>query len=286
MPNLEEYTFQLGDSGVPLNANLAVPPFVDINDVVGLDSASVPQTERDWEGNDGTFMDAEFEKGRTVVLSGTAYCDVDSVESYMDLLKANWAPSRTLVPLYFKGPGAVERMLYVKPLGVRYNWTTTRRFGAVSLQFQAFAEDPRLYSSGLEFAFIDVNTSGGLGFGFNFDFNFDFGGTVIGLGTNLVNLGNRETPVVFSIPGPATNPRIVNDTTGDEMSFSITLNSNETLVIDTKYKTVKLDATFNRRSALNFPTWFNLQVGDNVVRYLAATSTGGPMVVTYRSAWR
>lgn len=283
---LSEYTFRLDDFGVVLNPDSTVPPFVDIKDVVGLDSAEVRQTERDWEGNDGTFMDAEFEKGRGVVLTGTIYANVDDIEFYIDQLKGNWAPSRDLVKFYFKAPGAVERMLLVKPLGLRYNWNMARRTGTTDVQFQCFAEDPRQYAAIETVASIEANTSGGVGFGFNFNFNFDFGAIVTGLGTNLFNFGNRDTPVVFTIPGPATNPRIVNDSTGQEMAFTITLNAGESLVVDTKYKTVKLDGVFNRRSALNFPSWFNLKVGTNVIRYLATVSTGGAMVATYRSAWR
>jgi hypothetical protein len=287
MPDeLAEYTFRLDDFGVVLNPNVSVPPFVDITDVVGLDSAEVRQTERDWEGNDGTFMDAEFEKGRGIVLTGTAYADPDGVELFMDQLKGNWAPSKTLVKFYFKGPGAVERMLLVKPLGLRYNWRTARRYGSTDIQFQCFAEDPRIYSSQEYSTSVNINTSGGVGFGFPFNFPFDFGTIVSGLGTNLFNEGNRDTPVVFSIPGPSTNPRIVNDSTGDEMAFTVTLQANETLVIDTKYKTVKLDGAFNRRSTLNFPTWFNLKPGTNIIRYLATSGAGGPMIATYRSAWR
>lgn len=287
MPSsLNEYTFRLDDFGVVLNPDSSSPPFVDITSVTGLDSAEIRQTERDWEGNDGTFMDAEFEKGRGIILTGKIYGEVDNIEFFIDQLKGNWAPSRTLIPLYFKSPGAVERVLFVKPLGLRYNWEAARRYGVTDVQFQAFAEDPRIYSAVADVYLVDVNTSGGIGFGFNFDFPFDFGAIVTGLGTNLFNFGNRETPIVFAIPGPAVNPRIVNDSTGQEMAFTITLLAGESLVVDTKYRTVKLNGITNRRSTLNFPSWFNLKVGTNIIRYLASSATGGPMTATLRSAWR
>jgi hypothetical protein len=282
---LDGYTFRLGDEGVVLNADASLP-FVDVTRIIGFDSAEARETERDWEGNDGGFMDAEFERGRRIILEGKIYCDVDDVETYLDALKENWAVSRTLVPLYLKAPGVVERILFVKPLGVKYDWETARRYGETAAQFLCYAEDPRFYSTEEFTIDIDLNLGTTTGFAFNFGFNFDFGVAVAGLGTNAFNHGNRPTPFVLTFFGPTTNPRILNDDTGAQMDFEIDLASDQSLVVDTKYRTVRLDGVTNRRNALIEPSWFFLQKGNNHLRYFSDSIVAVVANVTYRSAWR
>lgn len=284
----DELSFRLGDTGVILNTDSAGLPFVDIDSVKGLDSAPFRETQRDHEGDDGGYMDAEFEKGRDVILGGTLYSLTTSLEAYVDNLKANWAPSRSLIPLYFKAPGVAERFLLVKPLGVRYDWTTLRRTGQADIQFAAFAEDPRIYDSDLFNTNIILGATVFPGFGFNFDFNFGFGGTSTTTdAVTVTNSGNRPTPPVFVIHGPVTNPRILNDTVSKEMTFITTLSATETLVVDPKFKTVKLNNSVNRRNTLLAPTWFYLEPGDNTLRYRAESSDPTSYLnVSFHPAWR
>lgn len=280
-----DLTFKLSDTGVVLNTDIAVVPFIDIENVDGLDNAPYRTTERDWEGNDGSFLDAEYEKGRNVSIRGTIYCDVNQLESYLDSLKENYAPSRVLTPFYYKAPGVDERVLFVKPLGCRYNWTTSRRIGVIDVQFSMFAEDPRIYTSTLITLSVPIGGTATNGFAFNKSFPFGFGTITGSLGVNAAVEGNRRTPPLFVIYGPVVNPRIYNDTTGDNLQFNITLNSGESLYVDPKYKTVMLDGINNRRNTLVNPTWFFLQKGTNFLRYLSE-SGGSTMDVQYRHAWR
>lgn len=285
----EELTWRLGDTGVILNTDTGSLPFVDIDEVRGFDSAPFRETQRDHEGDDGGYIDAEFEKGRDLVLSGIIYANSATMETYLDSLKGNWAPSRVLIPLYFKAPGVTERLLYVKPLGVNYNWTALRRIGQSEAQFKAFAEDPRIYDNVLVSNTINLGASVFTGFDFNFGFNFGFGG--VSTTTDQVTItvaGNRSTPPIFTITGPVTNPRILNDTLSKEMIFNITLSSIETLVIDPKNRTVRLNGAVNRRNTLlSSNSWFYLAPGENTVRYRAESSDPtSTLNILYRPAWR
>jgi len=116
---LEDYTFQL-NSGVLLNSSILLP-FVDIDRVVGLDSPPFRETVREHEGQDGGFIDAEFESGRDVILEGTVFADSSTIEDYLDDLKANYGPIRAPVPFVFKAPGVGERVLFVTFRGCRYD---------------------------------------------------------------------------------------------------------------------------------------------------------------------
>ncbi|HEY9660893.1 MAG TPA: hypothetical protein V6C65_20760, partial [Allocoleopsis sp.] len=201
---VSEYEFKLGDTGVLLNTS-AVTPFVDITLVDGLDSPPFRETFRDHEGEDGGFFDAEFEKGRDITLNGTLYADSATIEDYLDDLRFNYAPVTDPIPFYFYPPGVGERVIFVKPRGVRYSWTTARRIGMTEIQFMLYAEDPRIYTGGNEQVYvIAYGGSTGVGLAFSFGFNVNFGGGSTPAGANVPNDGNRATPVEFVITGPVT----------------------------------------------------------------------------------
>lgn len=282
----EDLTFKLGDSGIVLNTDSLGLPFFDVLNVVGLDSAPYRETQRDHEGTDGGFIDAEFERARPVVLSGEVYADPDLMEDYLDDLKANYAPSRTLIPFYIKAPGVVERLLYVKPQGFKYDWDQERRIGKARAQVKIFAEDPRLYASVATSVNIPFSAGASTGFGFDLGFSFGFGGSSGTDGAFVNNLGNRPTPPTFTISGPCSNPTIRDDTYGHVLQFSVELVTGETLVIDTQYRTVRLNGTLNRRNVLTNSDWFFLEPGQTFLRYNAITGTGSSLTVTFRSAWR
>lgn len=286
MPLSEDFTYKLGDAGIVLNPNSTTLPFVDIGKINGLDSAPYRTTERDHEGTDGGFMDAEYEKGRSIVLDGTLYADAQYVEPYLDALKANYAPSRTLIPFYFKKPGVSERFIKVKPLGCRYDVEQIRRVGQTAVQFSMFAEDPRIYSSILKNYSIVQEPVINTGRGYNKSYSYGYGDPVNSSGGNMLVEGNRPTPAILTINGPASYPRIINETLGKEMEFNIVVSAGETLVIDTYYHTIRLNGTENRRFALTNPSWFSLMPGNNFIRYRCASGTTSVLTVQYYDAWR
>lgn len=284
----EDFTYQLTSTGILLNPQYPTPPFVDITKATGFDSAELRTTERDHEGVDGGFLDAFYEKMRTVTLEGQLYCnDYLVVESYLDSLKSNWSPVATPIPLYFKKPGVSERLIFVKPLGVRYDVDELRRSGRAAIQFVAQAEDPRVYTAeAIVEAQIAQTTAAVTGFGFNLSFNFGFGGSVTPTVYNAYNEGNRSTPAVIKIPGPVTRPRIYNDSVGGVLDFQTEIATGDYLLVDTYYRTVKLNGTISRRGTLTDPDWFLLQPGDNYMRYQADTTGNPAALITYRHAWR
>lgn len=287
MPVLtEDYVFRMGDTGFTLNSDSEALPFIDVYKAVGLDSAPIRETEREWEGNDGSFMDAEFESGRRVLIEGRLYGDQATLESTLDTLKSDYAPRSSLTNFYFKAPGVDERMLLVKPLGCKYDWSQDRRLGAVDIQFNLFAEDPRIYGSTEQSLSLSMGGQVVTGFGFNLGFNFGFGGTPVVSGSNAFNSGNRPTPALITIPGPVLNPRILHEGLNRTLQFSIDLPTGQYLEVDTKYRTVRLDGATNRRNALTGAGWFMLQKGDNFLKYLSESGSADPATIEWRPAWR
>lgn len=280
---LAEDTFQL-DTGPVLNAD-SVLPFIDISRVSGLDSAPFRETIRDHEGVDGGFIDAEFERGREIILEGTVYSTVTLIEPFLDELKENFAPRTAPIPFAFKTAGVEERVVFVKPRGCRYSWEAARRTGMTPIQFLMYAEDPRIYDNNLESVVIPFGGAATTGFGFNFGFNLSFGATVPPSGGTVTNNGNRPTPAILTIDGPVVDPRVQNATAGLTLEFFIMLGSGEFLTIDLANRTVTLNGTTNRRDALIGPGWFFFDPGDSFVTF-GGSSGSGSLTIEYRSAWR
>lgn len=283
---MDTFSYQLGDTGVVLNPNDQTLPFVDITEVQGLDSPEFRSTERDHEGVDGGFLDAEFEKMRTVVLQGQVIGDVATVETFMDRLKYDWAPRRSAIPLRFAHPGVSQRVVFVKPLGVRYSVSQLRRTGCTDVQFTCQAEDPRIYDDAVITQQLVIGLPITSGFAFSFGFPFGYGAVVSPEGVNVTNYGNRPAPGIITIPGPVTGPVIYNDTYSNTLSFDIDVAASDFLEIDLGMHTVKLNGSVSRRAALLEPDWFLLEPGDNFIRYRATAGGSNPASISYRNAWR
>lgn len=284
---MDPFSYQLGDTGTILNPlDTSTLPFVDITKVSGLDSPEFRTTERDHEGTDGGFLDAEFEKMRTIVLEGQIIGNVTTMETFIDTLKGEWAPRRTSIPFNFAHPGVNQRTVFVKPLGVRFDLEALRGTGQVDVQFMCQAEDPRIYDSALQ----TVNVAAGVpitnGISFNLGFNFGFGAPASPDGSIVTNGGNRPAPALITLTGPVTDPVIYNDTTSSTLSFSIAVASGDYLVIDLGNRTIKLNGSVSRRGALLEPDWFLLEPGDNFMRYRATAGGATPASVAFRNAWR
>jgi len=284
---LTDFTFQL-NSGPILNDDAVGLPFVDLDTIVGLDSAPYRETIRDHEGVDGGFIDAEFERGREISLEGFAYGIVGGDEDYLDDLKANFAPVTSPIPLVFKPPGVAERVIYVKPRGVRYDWESVRRTGKTPIQFLAYAEDPRIYDNSLQNVLINFGGLATTGFAFSFGFNLSFGVTVPPAGANVFNNGNRRTPAIMTITGPVTNPRIINQSESKTLEFIVTLGVGETLTIDLANHTVILNGVTNARNTLQAPDWWLFRpTSEGHTMILFGGQTGsGTLSIDFRNAWR
>ena len=281
---LTDFTFQL-DSGPILNDDSASVPFVDIDKVVGLDSAPYRETIRDHEGTDGGFIDAEFERGRDVILEGMIYLDTNNDESYLDELKSNFAPRTAPVSLAFKPPGVDERVIFVKPRGVRYDWESVRRVGMTPAQFLMYAEDPRIYDNNLLSTIIPFGGLATTGFAFSFGFDLSFGAVVPPAGGTVTNNGNRPMPAVMTITGPIVNPRIINQTDSKTLNFEVTLTTGQELVIDLLNRTVTLDGA-NMRSTLQTPEWWLFAQGTTDILFGGTSGTGSTLTIEYRYPWR
>lgn len=86
---------------------------------------------------------------------------------------------------------------------------------------------------------------------------------------NIINQGDSETPVRIEFFGPATNPKIINHTTGEHIQVNRTLSPDDVLVITTDFGRKRVE--INGQNVFNWidlsSTFWQLQPGDNIVEY-------------------
>ena len=91
----------------------------------------------------------------------------------------------------------------------------------------------------------------------------------------LTNNGDVETPVEIEFYGPAINPTIRNNSTGEYITVKRTLSDTDKLVISTEFGNKRVEIEASDGSKTNVFNWidiastfFQLQVGENELEYI------------------
>lgn len=96
-----------------------------------------------------------------------------------------------------------------------------------------------------------------------------------GTGGNLIltNEGDTVAPIIITLAGALTNPRIYNATTDEWIALTLSLGSSEELTIDTLEHTVVQGESTNRISTVSDDsTYFGLAPGDNELHLTTSVS--------------
>lgn len=105
----------------------------------------------------------------------------------------------------------------------------------------------------------------------------------------VVNQGDAPAWPWFRIVGPITNPVLLNATTGERVTFSVSLAQDAYLDVFPKTGRILLNGTADRWAALDFAAsvWWQLQAGTNDIRLLASSYSGGAtVVINWRHSWQ
>ncbi|MEF2247751.1 phage tail family protein [Paenibacillus sp. IITD108] len=91
---------------------------------------------------------------------------------------------------------------------------------------------------------------------------------------NVINNGDVETPIRIEFRGPASNPIVTNETTGEYIQVNRILTRNDTLVITTEFGNKRVEIVDDNGGRTNVLNWISLgssfwqlQLGDNIVSY-------------------
>jgi hypothetical protein len=289
-PLLDDYEFQFGDDGVLLNAENISTPFVDIDKVGGLDSATYRTSSKDTEGWDGSTIEAEFESKRTITINGVVYGITQAqMEPFIDQLKANFAVSKVYKPLYFKAPGvSIRRSMAKCTSGFRCDWDAMRRVAMAPFQVTLEAGDPIIYGIDEYMPSGEIITVGIPGFQFPFQFNFDFGAVEGGVtgAFNATHTGNRPAPFIARFTGTDVNGfGLRHEGTGRQVDFNLTLDVGDVVVVDFNTRKVWFNGS-PRRGSVTREGWFLLEPGiTNSLRLLTGSGSLGVTLSVY-DAWR
>lgn len=269
------------DDTSPFYAGILVP-----EECSGLDSAEVRESAADRTEQDGGIH-GEFFYGRRPVVLGGIITPTDTVtrnERAARIKRASNALRRdaTLIWTPDGGEQSFIKVRRQQPLRIVGNWT--KKF-----QIPLVAADSRIYSTVLTNSSVLAAPASEAGRGYEKAFDFSYGvATPSGI-LNVTNSGDAESPPVIRIYGPGTNPSLTNATTGQTLNFTFTLTlPEEYLEIDFYARTIKLNGSANRYSALNFQTseWWYLQPDQNEIRLgWSSFTAGAKMEIFYRDAW-
>lgn len=264
-------------------------PYI-IQKISGLDAPQARDESLLRPADHGAVSYTSYLNRRTITIEGMVVGNGGPVTALLDSLKQAFAPLSSPADLVFKLPGVDPRRVQAKPLSVTSDWEYQNIGLAASFQVQLVCDDPRIYGT-TQYQLVTTLPSAVGGFSFPLKFPLAFGTVQTGGYILANNAGNFETRPVFVLYGPVTNPVITNQTTGETLSFSITLADTDILYVDCYNRLVLIANSSllqwsSRYSALVSRQWIHLQPGQNTIVYSA--STGGAnsrLWLVYYDTW-
>lgn len=214
-----------------------------------------------------------FYAGRVIELEGLA-TGATQADAYaaIDALKGALAlGSEHVLKFTRQGLAYAERAVIREGSALEFELVGKRK--TIKWAVALVAADPRLYADTLSSGSYDP-TQAGSGSGVNFPLTFplDFGSGSSSGSLQLTNAGNFPTPPVWTITGPAVNPELRNDTTGESIfTTGLSLNAGAQIVIDVAARDVLVSGT-SRPDLIDAAStiWGELAPGVNVVRLVGS----------------
>lgn len=142
---------------------------------------------------------------------------------------------------------------------------------------------------------VAADVSQDVGMSFPATFPVAFSATQAAGATVVGNLGSIPAHFRARLYGPCIGPRLVNETTGEEIAFTsdLSLAAGDYLEVDTRERTAFLtvngsSSQVSRLSSVDFAvtSWWRLEPGSQVIRYAPPlASAGAAAVIDYRACW-
>lgn len=256
-------------------------------------SPSVREVTESRTDDDGERDSTELFGSRAVSLNIVVLKDDVECERVLDQLKMFLHP-RSRPYLYVVDDGwAQERRikLRVDQWSEPYEGYVASQAREVQLQWKAPDGVWEAADAAEETIAADIATDAG-GMSFPTSFPMSFAPTMAVGSTTVTNFGVIPSHFVVRLYGPCTAPTLVNETTGEQLAFtsSLSLAAGQYVEVDTREQTAtaQSDASVTRLNYVDFATtsWWQLQPGDNAIRYAPKDADAGAQaVITYRPAW-
>lgn len=259
-PVLNDYEYMFKDNGLLLNG-AAILPFIDIEEITGLDAPQAQVVEETVDGQHGGEVYVKYYEPRTIIIDGIVYADPSTIDAFLDTLNTNFMISDTEMPFYFKGAGIAQRYIMCKSIGLHYSLSRLRSFGSSPIQIQLKAGDVRKYIDNPNQTMV-ANTN-----------------------YTPANTGNMETYPIFTITGAWSTITLTNNTQARSVVLTDTRVAGDITVVNFKDKSVTVNGV-RKSSIVTTGNWWNIPSGGGqTVKY---TVTGGPptsVVMATKQGW-
>ncbi|MED4124033.1 phage distal tail protein [Halalkalibacterium halodurans] len=236
--------------------------------------SGIGEVNADLQGQRSPYMDGEtyidtILHPRFVDLEGAiTYRDLSEIKQARSQIIRVCNPKLGLGRITLEMDGDIKEIMGV-PDGVP---VFPERGEGVYQQFMVTFKCPNPYWQDLTSISRDLRAYEGK-FTFPFEFPVQFG--IEGDSTTITNAGNADASVILTIQGPVRNPMVINQTTGQYIRVLRSIQSNETLYIDTNPYSKKVEirrgsAIIKAMGSLDHDSDFwQLVVGPNRIRYVA-----------------
>lgn len=255
--------------------------------VAGLDdwsSRKVRSNDQPRAGSHGAFLggdlvDAAVRALRLNAGNGNIVTTPTELAELRDDLLAAWAPEQQDIPIVWQVGGKK-----------RLRWGRTRNIDVIENDLtvgyiEAVCEwvdgDGFSYSASEKIAGTSAPTPA-VGRTYPRLYAWTYGPAGTGGSMQVVNEGTAPAPWKATIAGPCSEPRLVTDS--GLIVYGADLQAGETLVLDSRDRSVLLQGTASRYALLDEFRWFDLPPGTSEVRFSTADSQGG-VFLSWRDTW-
>lgn len=188
-------------------------------------------------------------------------------------------------PFAWQRPGRPKQQVFARPRRRALPDDLAFQMGFGRATVQLLATDPRVYAQAISTGQTGLPSAAG-GRTYPRTYPLTYGAVSSANSILAVNAGNFAALPVLLITGPVDTPTVLHTTSGRFLKFALQLTAGDTLTVDLDAKSVLLNGTASRRTALTADSsWWELAPGDNTVQYTAAATTASTLTVTWRSAW-
>lgn len=260
---------------------------VQVLEVDGLESEPSLRTQDDSGGyRDGQFSGRDFLNGRYVTMQLQVMNDsANSMQTYLAALKSAFTYQQTgTTPLQFQLPGRNAQQVNARVRRRDIKIDPDYVYGRAIATVELFCPDPRVYDANP----INVVLTPGSGLGRTYDrtYNLIYNTTTGSQAyVTLTNTGNITVYPEITITGGITNPRIVNQTTGDYILLDITTASTDVITIDPDLRLITLNGDPARNLLAAGSTWFGLPPGATTIGIVADYNATGICTFAYRNGY-
>jgi len=260
--------------------------------VTGLESPDNRLDVYDRPGRHGQTVANALYGGRPISLTGTIHgTGATDILAQADYRLQHQLFIQASAHQYDAGGHLVPRILKLTDLtGAQYRVSVVKEklvlpddnpsMGTWMLDLRA--TDWRIYAEMLLSTSLSLPQSGGITFPITYTITF---GASSGGSATVTNSGTVEASPIVTINGPAINPVVSNDTTGQSLGLNLTLVSGDQVVIDMDNATILQGGSTNRMGGKSSGSRFwSLTPGVNTIRFSADAYDVGTAVIAFRSA--